>query len=652
MCGAPGAFLSCRSMNGLKALIGDWRRHGRRASQDPLVRGLATLYSVAPLGIISLTAEGAIETVNEAFSRMLGYSERELKGRRPEELSHPEDREACARQLEGVRRGEQAQLAMEKRLLGKDGAVVWVRVLVTGVPGDPPFYIGAAVDITERKRAEDDYRALYDRTPVMMHSIDPDGRLVSVSDRWCEVMGYAREEVLGRRTVEFLDEESARRAESEVLPEFFRTGRLQDVPYRFRAKSGRPVDVLLSATSERDERGRVTRSLAVLVDVTERLKAEAEVRRLTAELEERVRQRTALLAAQQEASPDGILVTDADGRVVSSNRRFAQMWGIPDEVIATGCDEAALKSVLGKLEDPEGFVRRILELYSRGEERSFDEVRLLDGRVFERFSRPIGEPGGAHYGRVWYFHDVTARVERERLLREKSAALERSNADLEVFAFAASHNLAAPLRKMALLAGLLERTAGAKLGEPERDTLARIRSAAEEQGALVKELLAMSLVGRESRPPEPVDVAAVLRDVLAEMARELREARAEVALEELPRLRAHRALLHRMLQHLLANSLKFRRKEQPCRVRVGSRPAEGGVELFVSDNGIGFEQRFAAKIFEPFSQLHSSSAYRGHGIGLAFCRRVAWRYGGRISASGAPGAGTTVVVWLPDSMLA
>lgn len=639
----------------IKGLVGRWRRrHGRRAEGDALQRGLATLYAMAPLGIVTFAPDWSIVTVNESFARMLGYPERELEGLTPDRLTHPDDRAACFEQFERMRRGVQEQVATEKRFLGKDGRIVWARILVTpvpGLPGEPDSYICATVDITERKQAEEYYRALYDRTPVMMHSIDRDGRLIGVSDRWCETLGYPREEVLGRLSTDFLDEESRLRAIRSVLPEFYRRGRVQDVPHRYVTKQGRFVDTLLSATCERDERGEVKRCLAVLMDVTERRKAEAEVRRLQAELEERVAERTALLSAQQETSPDGILVVGPEGRIISCNRRFVQMWGIPPEVIASGSDDAALRSVLDKLEDPEGFVRGVAELYALREERSFDEIKLLDGRVFERFSSPIGVAADRHYGRVWYFHDVTPRVRRERLLRERSEQLARSNADLEMFAFAASHNLAAPLRKIALLAGMLQRTAGAKLDGEERGMLARVRAAAENQSTLVKELLAMSLIGRESRPPEPLELAAVLRDVLEELAPLLRQAGAEVALGELPRLRAHRSLLHGLLRHLVGNAVKFRRPEQPCRVRIESRRVEGGVEIVVKDNGIGFEPRFSARIFEPFCQLHPSSVYQGHGIGLAVCRRVAQRYGGRIKAAGAPGVGATFVVWLPESML-
>lgn len=140
-------------------------------------------------------------------------------------------------------------------------------------------------DLTEAKRAEEAliqseerHRNLYNNTPVMLHSIDRQGRLISVSDFWLAAMGYERGEVLGKKSSDFLTEESRRYAKEVVLPEFFQTGTCHDVPYQMRTKSGAIMDVRLSATSERDASGEIVRSLAVLVDVTEQIKAEAALR--------------------------------------------------------------------------------------------------------------------------------------------------------------------------------------------------------------------------------------------------------------------------------------------------------------------------------------------------------------------------------------
>ncbi len=151
------------------------------------------------------------------------------------------------------------------------------------------------------RASEKRFRSLYHKTPVMMHSIGTDGRLISVSDYWLQVLGYERDEVIGRRNTDFMTEESKRRAFDEVLPKFYRTGSAQEVPYQFATKGGEIIDVLLSAVMEKDAAGERRHSLTVLIDVTERKRAEEEIRKLNETLEERVEARTAELHAAQDA---------------------------------------------------------------------------------------------------------------------------------------------------------------------------------------------------------------------------------------------------------------------------------------------------------------------------------------------------------------
>jgi PAS domain S-box-containing protein len=168
------------------------------------------------------------------------------------------------------------------------------------------------------------YRALYEATPTMMHSIDGDGRIVSVSREWLQTLGYARDEVIGRKSVDFLSEESRRRAVEDVLPEFFRTGDCRDVPYQMIARDGHRLDVLLSAHAERDGAGQITRSLAVIQDITERQRAAQRIDDLLAEQRAiidnelvgiiRVRERTVLWANPAFARMLGYAPGELDGR--------------------------------------------------------------------------------------------------------------------------------------------------------------------------------------------------------------------------------------------------------------------------------------------------------------------------------------------------
>jgi PAS domain S-box-containing protein len=149
----------------------------------------------------------------------------------------------------------------------------------------------------EAQRHEQQYRSLFDRTPVMMHSIDLNGKLLSVSQYWLESLGYERSEVLGRESIEFMTPESRKLAEQVVLPEFFRTGMCKDINYQFVKKNGEIIDVLLSAICEKDSEGKLVRSLAVLTDVSAQKRAEEQIRLWSFDLEKCVRQRTEELEA-------------------------------------------------------------------------------------------------------------------------------------------------------------------------------------------------------------------------------------------------------------------------------------------------------------------------------------------------------------------
>ncbi len=262
-----------------------------------------------------------------------------------------------------------------------------------------------------------------------------------------------------------------------------------------------------------------------------------------------------------------------------------------------------------------------------------------------------------------YLLRVLSSLSRSQLeLRSVSTELARSNSELRDFAVIASHDLQEPLRKIQAFGERLAGQTEGTLDPKSADYLARMRQAAARMQSLVHGLLEYSRISARPVEMERVDLQRLLADVLPDLEERLRATSGRVEVGELPAITASPLAMRQLFQNLIANALKFHRDGVPPIVRVEAMPirrparasgnAVTGWELRVSDNGIGFDDRFADQIFVPFQRLHGRQAYEGTGIGLAICRRIAERHEGTITARSTPGVGTTIVVTLPSVAVA
>ncbi len=217
------------------------------------------------------------------------------------------------------------------------------------------------------------------------------------------MIGYVPEEIVGRSALEFLPETEQPIIQS-VRSQLVDAGASLRVATAIRAWDGRIVSVLADASKSTFE-GRPA-SIAVIVDVTERDTAQ---RKLAST--------AAILAAEHEASPDGILVVDRQSRIVSVNRRFGQIFGIPPELLASGDDKPVFALTSQRQADPGAFVGRVRSIYDHPDESSHDELVLKDGPIVDRFSAPFKSAGGEYLGRIWFFRDITERRRAEEALR-------------------------------------------------------------------------------------------------------------------------------------------------------------------------------------------------------------------------------------------
>ena len=253
--------------------------------------------------------------------------------------------------------------------------------------------------------------------------------------------------------------------------------------------------------------------------------------------------------------------------------------------------------------------------------------------------------------------DITARKQAEQYQIERKV-LERSNKELERFASVASHDLQEPLRKIQTLGDRLMTKSGDSLEKEGRSYLERMLNAANRSQTLINDLLSLSRVATQGKPFVRVDLSEVVREVVIDLEERIEQTGGKVEIDELPTIQADPAQMRQLIQNLIVNGLKFHRPELKPRIKVFSRtfdnkrrPSTGGssnlCQILVKDNGIGFDEKYLDRIFQPFQRLHSSEEYEGTGIGLSVCRRIAERHGGEITAKSKPDHGATFIVTLP-----
>jgi signal transduction histidine kinase len=343
-----------------------------------------------------------------------------------------------------------------------------------------------------------------------------------------------------------------------------------------------------------------------------------------------------------------LLVLDPEFRVTQANRAFFNIFKVePRHTIG---------EVIFALGDGQWDIAPLRELLR---DKLAVEPRLDDFEVDHRFpgigrkvmllnARLVSQGEGLPRLILLAIEDITERRFTELRLAEQHSELQRSNAALDEFASVASHDLQEPLRKILTFGERLIATAAPMLEGDARRHLERMLGAADRMRTLIDDLLTYSQIATRGQSFVPTNLSWIAREVISDLETAIADEGARVEVGELPVLDADPLQMRQLLQNLLGNAIKYRRKEEPPVVQInGARHGDRHWTITVADNGIGFNEQYAEKIFKMFERLHGRMEYAGSGIGLAICRKIVERHGGTIAAKGSPGQGATFTVTLP-----
>jgi PAS domain S-box-containing protein len=346
---------------------------------------------------------------------------------------------------------------------------------------------------------------------------------------------------------------------------------------------------------------------------------------------------------------DACLIADLEGRIINANVRAIQFFeferdeflGHPIVGFLSGAEETLIGTICETLRK-DRFV--LLQAYCIRKDKTLFPAEI---------STNLLRLSGRDY-LCFFIRDVTQRVRAQEERDSTLVELQRSNADLQEFAYVVSHDLQEPLRKITTFGEMLKTRSGDSLPPDGNDCVERMQKAAARMQGQIEALLSLSRVTTNAKPFAPVDLNTIVRAVLSDLEFRIRDTGADVRVGELPTIDAEPFQMGQLLQNLIANALKFRKKDTPPVIKIRAMPGslddeddEKCCRIIVEDNGIGLDPRQEDRIFGIFQRLHTRNEYEGTGIGLAVCKKIAERHGGSIRASGEPGGGTVFTVALP-----
>ena len=629
--------------------------------------------------------DGKLLSVSSAGARALGYEPEEMVGRAMVDFLPLDVRNELPAYLEEIAQSGVASGLM--RVLTKSGEerILAYSNRLRQEPDKPACVLGHAADLTEIKKAEKQlreaeqrFRFLVQYNSEVVTVANANGTIEYVSPAVQDVLGYSPKQVIGHNVFEYVEPSDLPLARSSFDSALEKPGKTVTIEVRFRKLDGDYIAFKVTATNLINTPG-VEGVVIAASDLSRRdfpadqldqqkqeyeqrdrrraMELAAANRILVAEIREReqtekaLRKSQSLLHATLEATADGILVVDTEGKFVSHNIRFVEMWKLPEDVLTRASDEEALRLMLEQLKHPDEFLAKVQALDQNSGQSNYDVLDFKDGRVFEHYSQPQ-QISGQIAGRVWSFRDVTERKQLEDYLRQaqKMEAVGR-------LAGGVAHDFNNLL--MIIMGHCKELNSEAcQASDSARRSADQIMAASVRAAALIKQLLAFSR--KQALSPRLLDVNLALADLSIMLRRLISE---DIQLQITPSesaafVEADAAQLDQVIVNLVVNARDAMPKGGTLTVNArcidlqesrtkgtASVPPGKYVVLTVADAGIGIREEMLPRIFEPF--YTTKELGQGTGLGLSTAYGIVRQSHGEILVESEWGKGTTFEIYLP-----
>ncbi|MBA3708300.1 MAG: response regulator [Planctomycetes bacterium] len=341
----------------------------------------------------------------------------------------------------------------------------------------------------------------------------------------------------------------------------------------------------------------------------------------------------------------GVFRATYDGRILEANPTFFRLLGLDPASNANSANVNIREFYL----DPRERDRMLAELTVNGQAQEHNvQMRRKDRElIWVRVSKSLTFEPGKDRVVEGLLEDISERKHAEEVLVTKVEELARTNAELEQFAYIASHDLQEPLRMVSSFSSLLQRRYGEQFDEQGKQYISTLVESSGRMQTLIRDILALSRVGK-IESPATFDGSDVLAKALFNLQSMVEETHAQITADALPSINGDAVLIGQVFQNIIGNAMKFHGKDAP-RVRISVKACQGGWQISIADNGIGISPEHQDKIFGIFQRLHTRAEYPGTGIGLAFCRKVIEHHGGRIWVESNPGGGSIFHFTLGES---